>query len=145
MKRGDEPIVVEQTFHAPVEAVWNAITQVDLMRQWYFDNIPAFEARVGFETQFNVESEGRDFLHLWRVIEAVPNRKIAYTWRFEDYPGDADAVWELSEEGGGTRLTLTVNVREDFPEDVPEFTREACIAGWHFFLKGRLKEYLERA
>ena len=142
MKKDEEPIVVEETFAVPVTAVWDSITKVDLMRQWYFDNIPAFEPEVGFETRFNVESEGRSFLHLWRVKEVVPHRKITHSWKYQDYPGDSDAVWELFEEKGGTRLRLTIKVYEDFPDDIPELRRESCVAGWRYFINGRLKEYL---
>jgi len=135
---------VEQTFNATIEAVWNAITQIDLMRQWYFDNIPAFTAEVGFETQFNVHSQGRDFLHMWRVTEVVPLQMIAYTWKFANYPGDALVVFELSKQDRLTRLKLTCIVHEDFPEDIPEFTTESCIGGWEYFIKKSLKEYLEK-
>ena len=146
MRKDEEPIVAEETFDVPVETVWDAITKVDLMRQWYFDNIPAFEAEVGFETRFDVQSEGRNFLHIWRVKEAVPNRKLTYSWRFQEYPGDSDAVWELFEENGGTRLRLTIVVHEDFPdEDAPELRRDSCVAGWEYFINGRLKEYLAGA
>ena len=69
MRKEDEPIVVEQTFNASIETVWNAITDIDQMRQWYFENIPSFEPKVGFETQFNVQCQGRDFLHMWKVTE----------------------------------------------------------------------------
>ncbi|MEW5923638.1 MAG: SRPBCC domain-containing protein [Candidatus Zixiibacteriota bacterium] len=145
MKKEDDPIIVEQTFKVSADKVWKSITEIDLMRQWYFENIPSFRPEVGFETQFNVTSEGRNFLHMWRVTEVVPKRKIAYNWKFKEYPGDSFVVFELSGKGDSTRLKLTVNVTEDFPENIPEFTRESCIGGWEWFIKERLKEYLEKA
>jgi uncharacterized protein YndB with AHSA1/START domain len=145
MKKGDEPIITEQTFSASIETVWNAITEIDQMRQWYFDNIPAFEPEVGFETQFNVQSQERNFLHMWNVTEVVPQKKITYDWKFEEYPGESTAVFELFEQDGSTKLRLTVLIKESFPEDIPEFTAESCIAGWDFFLRKNLKEYLEKA
>jgi len=144
MKKGDPPIVVEQTFDARVEDVWKAITEIDLMRQWYFDNIPAFRPEVGFETQFSVTSEARDFQHMWRVTEVVPHQKIAYDWRYGNFPGDGFVVFELSRQGDLTSLTLTCHVRETFPDDIPEFRRESCIGGWEYFIQKSLKEYLER-
>jgi uncharacterized protein YndB with AHSA1/START domain len=144
MRKDDTPIVVDQTFDATIDTVWNAITQIDLMRQWYFENIPSFRPEVGFETQFNVKSEGRDFLHMWRVTEVIPLQRIAYDWKFADYLGDALVVFELSRQNNSTKLKLTCYVLESFPEDIPEFTRESCIGGWEFFIKKRLKEYLER-
>lgn len=144
MKASDEPIVVEQTFNADIDTVWKSITEVDLMRQWYFDNIPSFKPEVGLETQFTVSSQGRKFAHMWKVTEVVPGKKIAYDWSYENYPGDAFVVFELFELGSSTRLQLTCTVREDFPQDIPEFQRESGVAGWKYFIKKSLKEYLEK-
>lgn len=145
MMRPDEaPIIVEQRFTASVDAVWNAITDADEMRQWFFDNIPAFEPEVGFETQFTVTNEGRVFPHRWKVIEATPPEKIAYDWQYDNYAGDAVVTFELSAEGDGTRLKLTYTVLEDFSDDIPEFERESGLAGWRYFIQESLKAYVER-
>jgi uncharacterized protein YndB with AHSA1/START domain len=144
MKADEKPIVVEETFNATIDAVWRSITQLDLMKQWYFDNIPEFKPEVGFETQFNVKSQDRDFLHMWRVTEVVPMKKIAYDWKYDSYPGDAFVVFELTGQDYSTKLTLTCNVREDFPDDIPEFSRESCLAGWKYFISQNLKEFLKR-
>jgi len=142
MKKDDAPIIVEQLFDQPIDIVWNAITQIDLMRQWYFENIPAFNPEVGFETRFNVESQGRDFLHIWTVTEVVPLKKIAYDWKYDGYPGDSFVEFELFKHNNSTKLKLTHNVRESFPQDIPEFSRESGVQGWTFFITKRLKEFL---
>ena len=143
MKIDEEPVVVEQSFDASVETVWNAITVVVEMRQWYFDNIPAFDPRVGFETQFNIHNEGRDFLHLWKVLAVEPLKKLTYEWKFKGYAGDSFVTWELFKHDDSTTLRLTCTVLEDFSDDIPEFQRKSCLAGWRYFLRERLKEYLE--
>lgn len=143
MKAGEAPVVVEQILEVRKETVWRAITEIDLMRQWYFENIPDFKAEVGFETQFNVSSGDRNFPHKWHVTEVVPFERLLYDWSYDNYPGDAFVTWELFDEGNSTRLRLSVHVREDFPDDIPEFTRESCIAGWEYFIKERLKAYLD--
>jgi len=142
MKASDEPIIVEETFASPVESVWKSLTDIGLMRQWYFTNIPAFKPQVGFETQFNVQSEARNFFHKWKVIEVRPPKKIQYTWEFENYPGKSSATFDLAQHGDLTKLTLTVDTLEDFPDDIPEFTTESCVAGWKYFLHGRLRDFL---
>ena len=48
----NEPFVIERTYNAPVEKVWKAITDNDLMKQWYF-KIAAFKPEVGFEFSFD--------------------------------------------------------------------------------------------
>ncbi|MGD2271739.1 MAG: SRPBCC domain-containing protein [Desulfobacterales bacterium] len=143
MRKGDDPIIVEQFFNTSIESVWKAITNVDQMRQWYFENIPSFKPEVGFETQFNVQSQDRNFLHMWKVTEVIPQRLIRYNWKFEGYQGDSYVVFELFKENNLTKLQLTAQVLEDFPEDIPEFKRESCVGGWTYFIKKSLKEFLE--
>lgn len=143
-KKTDEPVIVEQVYPVPPERVWQAITQLDEMRQWYFEVLPDFKPEKGFRTQFTITNEGRRFTHLWEVTEVVPLEKITYLWRFKEYPGEGAVTFELREEGGGTRLRLTNVVTEDFPDNIPEFARESCKAGWEYFLHGNLKAYLEK-
>lgn len=142
MKKTDPPIVVKQIFYSPIEIVWEAITELEKMHQWYFENIPSFKPEVGFKTQFNIQSGERNFLHKWLVLEVIPNKLIKYNWKYEAYPGDSNVTFELFDENDYTKLILTVDILEDFPEDIPEFKRESCIGGWEYFIKDRLKNYL---
>lgn len=143
MKASDNPVVVEQSFNTTPEKIWQAITEHDEMIQWYFDNIPEFKAEVGFKTQFNIHNEGRDFLHLWNVIEVEPLKKISYGWKFEGYKGDSFVTFEIFDKGETTKIRLTATVTEDFDDNIPEFKRESCIGGWQYFIQQRLKEFLE--
>jgi len=145
MKKSDKPIIVEHTFNVSLETLWNAITQLKEMQKWYFENIPAFEPKVGFKTQFNIQNEGRNFLHLWEVTEAVPLKIIKYNWNYMGYSGDSFVAFELFKEGDLIHLKLTHTITKSFPDDVPEFKRESCVAGWTFFINERLKDYLEKS
>ncbi len=144
MKSTDPPIVLEQTYRATREQVWEAITEPEQMRQWFFQAIPDFKAEVGFETEFEVQAESRSFPHQWRVTEVEPLRKLMYNWRYNTYPGDSYVVFELFEEAQQARLRLTAVITEDFPEDIPEFTRESCIGGWTYFIQNSLAVFLEK-
>lgn len=143
MKKEEDPVVVEQSFHTSIDSVWKALTDVNRMRQWFFDNIPAFKPEVGFETQFNVQSESRDFLHMWKVVEVVPQKLIKLNWKYDGYPGDSFVLFEIFNEGNWSKLRLTAQVLEDFPDDIPEFKRESCSGGWTYFINRRLKEFLK--
>lgn len=145
MKTTDEPIILTETYNAPASRVWRAITDVSEMRQWYIDNIPDFQAQVGFETKFLIVHEGRKFPHHWTVTQVDEGKRLAYDWVIEGYPGRSTSVWELMEAGGSTKLTLDCKVLEDFPGDIPEFKRESGVAGWTYFLKESLKRYLENS
>lgn len=143
MKATDPPFTLVIDYNQPIDKVWSALTDQWHMIQWYFEQIPAFEAQVGFKTEFIVVNEGRTFTHQWEVTEVVPGEKITYTWNFPEYPGFSRTTFELETlSNDQTRLHFTDVITEDYPPDVPEFTWESCKGGWDYFLRQRLKEYL---
>ena len=144
MTANSEPIIVQEIFKTSVATLWKSITNVNEMRQWFFENIESFEAEVGFQTKFNVQSPERSFLHLWTITEVEPLKKIVYNWKYEGYSGNSFVYFELFEEKNRTKLRLTAKITEDFPTDIPEFKTENCQQGWEFFIKLRLKEFIEK-
>ena len=145
MKTTDPPVTVTEIFLTSSKKVWGALTDPDEMVQWFFENIPDFKAEVGFKTEFPVVSEGRTFTHTWTVLEVVPGKKITYNWTYPEYPGDANVTFELTAIPEGAQLDFSMEILEDFPDEIPEFRRESCEAGWDYFLRGQLKNYLEPA
>lgn len=143
MKTSD-PIIVKQTLNAPVKEVWEALTVLDKMRQWYFDNIPDFKAEAGFKTQFEVQSDTRSFQHKWEVLDVQPEKSIKYSWQFEGIEGLGYVTFAIQPQAEGTLLTLTNTGLESFPDNIPEFTPESCRAGWEYFIQGNLKEYFTK-
>ncbi|MBI3220811.1 MAG: SRPBCC domain-containing protein [Bacteroidetes bacterium] len=139
----NEHIIVEQDYNASLDRVWIAITDSEQMKQWFFENINTFKAEVGFETQFDVQSHDKIYLHLWKVTEVQPRKKIIYNWKYGGYSGNSYVIWELSPGNNLTKLKLTHEGQETFPQDNPDFKRESCIEGWNFFICKRLKEFLE--
>jgi len=142
MKRNEKPIIVEELFDRDLESVWNAITEAEQMRKWFFEEIPVFKPVVGFEVEFNVDTGSKSFLHQWKITKVIPRKLIEYNWKYGGYSGDSFVSFELIQKNDSTKLKLTHVVTEDFQEDVPEFERESGIAGWQYFIKKRLKNYL---
>ena len=136
-----DAVVIERTFNAPVAKVWNALTDVDQMRQWYFD-LKEFKAEVGFEFEFVVEHEGSRYHHLCKVTEVIPQKKIAYAWRYKGEPGNSLVTFELSAEGDKTRLKLTHSGIETFPK-TPAYARKNFEAGWTAIIGTELKKFVE--
>jgi uncharacterized protein YndB with AHSA1/START domain len=139
----EEPIIVERTFNAPVEKVWKAITDKEEMKKWYFD-LPDFKPQVGLEFQFLAGDEKKKWLHLCKITEVIPNKKIAYTWSYDGYDGNTFVTFELFPEGEKTRLRLTHYGIEIFPADVPELKKENFAAGWTEIIGTSLKNFLGR-
>jgi uncharacterized protein YndB with AHSA1/START domain len=137
-----EPVVIDRTLNAPVERVWNALTDVDQMRQWYF-NLKEFKAKVGFEFEVVVEHEDNRYHHLCRVAEVIPKRRIAYTWRYKGVPGDSLVTFELSAQADTTRLKLTHSGIETFPK-TPAYARKNFEAGWTQIVHSELRQFVEQ-
>lgn len=138
----NQPVIAEQTYDVSRQDLWKAITERDQMVRWFFDAIPDFKPVAGFATQFNIKAGERDFLHLWKITEAIPEEKIVYDWRYEGYPGVGTVTFELFDEGSGSRLRVTNEGVESFPQDVPEFSPEMCQAGWEYLLQESLANHL---
>jgi uncharacterized protein YndB with AHSA1/START domain len=136
-----DAIVIERTFNASIERVWQALTDVDQMRQWYFD-LKDFKPQVGFEFEFVVEHEGNIYHHLCKVTEVIPQKKIAYTWRYKGKPGDSLVTFELFSDCDTTRLKLTHTGIETFPK-TPAYARKNFETGWTAIIGSELKQFVE--
>ncbi|MEQ9076241.1 MAG: SRPBCC domain-containing protein [Sandaracinaceae bacterium] len=136
------PIVTERTIDAAPVMVWRAISDGDVMPRWFFEPIEEFRPEVGFETRFTISVAKQDFVHVWRVTEAEPERRLSYTYDFAGYDGHALVTWELEPAGAATRVTVTHRGLHTFPSHVDAFSREACAGGWVYFLD-RLQAHLE--
>jgi len=136
-----DAVIVERTLNAPVANVWKALTDVDQMREWYFA-LEDFKPEVGFEFDFIVEHEGNSYHHLCRITEVVPQKRIAYTWRYKGEPGDSLVTIELSPDGAKTRLKLTHAGLETFPK-TPAYARKNFEQGWTAIIGTELKQFVE--
>ena len=138
----DIPVVVTEIFEAPADKVWFALTNKSAFDKWYF-KINDFEPVVGFEFEFY----GGSYLHQSRITEIIPNKIIAYTWKYPMYEGDSVVRFKLEEIedilGNQTKLILTHEGVETFPPDDPNFSRASFEAGWKEIISISLKNYIE--
>ncbi|MEP6701016.1 MAG: SRPBCC domain-containing protein [Bacteroidota bacterium] len=139
-----EPLIVERTYNASVESVWQAMTDKDQMKQWYFV-LEAFKPEVGFEFQFDANDKDLVYRHLCKVTEVIVGKKLSYSWRYEGFDGMSHVTFELFDEKGKTRVKLTHEGLETFPTDRPGFARESFAEGWNQILSKSLKEFVEKA
>jgi uncharacterized protein YndB with AHSA1/START domain len=136
------PFVIERTYNAPAEKVWQAITDRDKMEQWYF-KMEEFKPEVGFEFKFNGGPPDQVFVHACVIIEVIPGKKLVHSWRYEGLQGASLVTWELFPEGLQTRVKLTHTGLETFPQE-PDFVRENFVEGWTHILGTSLAEYLAK-
>lgn len=107
-------LTLHRTIEAPVETVYAAWTDPDVMRRWFAPGDLAVaravaEAEVG--GTFLVEMRGAEGeKHVTRGVyrEVVPNRRLVHTWQWEDSDVESLVTVELEPASAGTtRLTLT--------------------------------------
>ena len=137
------PLVVEKKINAPVSKVWQAITDVKQMNEWYFP-IPAFEPVVGFSFNFTAGADNEEYLHLCKVTEVEFEKKLSYTWQYEVDPALTEVTFELFPEGSATIVRITHKGLDKLTIDNPNFKRESFEKGWTAIFGKMLPGYLEK-
>jgi uncharacterized protein YndB with AHSA1/START domain len=135
---------IERIFKANIKEVWRAITEKDLMKQWYFD-LPEFKAEVGFTFEFTGGEEGgKQYLHRCVITEVIIEKKLTHTWSYVGYEGTSYLTYELFAEGDDTKLILTHAGIETFPSDNSDFAFANFEQGWNYIVDTALKNFLEK-
>lgn len=138
-----EPIVITVQLNAPLFKVWNAITDNEALKKWYFQ-IEEFRPEPGFKFEFLGGDEQNQYVHLCEVKEVIPLKKLSYTWNYEGYAGSTLVSFELEPEGTHkTKIKVTHDGLESLG-DSPQFARKNFVAGWTEILNTMLKEYIEK-
>ena len=107
-------LTLHRTINAPVETVYAAWTDPEVMRRWFAPGdlaVARAVAEVEVGGTFLIEMRGADGEnHITRGVyrEVVPNRRLVHTWRWEGSDVESLITIELEpESAGATRLTLT--------------------------------------
>ncbi|MGZ3754626.1 MAG: SRPBCC family protein [Mucilaginibacter sp.] len=137
----NEPFVIERTYKAPINTVWEAITDKDKMKEWYFA-LQEFKPEVGFEFTFTGGTEENQYLHLCKITEVIPGKKLSHTWKYDGYTGESLVTFELFDKGEETTLRLTHAGLETFPP-IKDFAKTNFEQGWTYIIGKSLLEYLE--
>ena len=127
--------------YASPEVVFRAISDPNELTNW-FPDAAILEPKIGgtFKFSFYKDSNRRrqkcdsDASPEGKVIEFIPNKKLAYSWKHKSVPNFPDTVvtWELEPIGKNrTRLTLT---HSGFTGKETEQGIDEHIMGWSYFL-----------
>jgi uncharacterized protein YndB with AHSA1/START domain len=108
-----QDIVVDEVFPHAAETVWKALTSAKLIGRWLMPPT-GFEAIEGKRFTFQTTPGGAwDGVIHCRVLEVVPNRRLAYAWKGGDErntgygaPLDTVVTWSLTPVEAGTRIRL---------------------------------------
>ena len=116
LKRGNLEIRKSIIIEAPPEVVFKAISNPKELTRWFPDEAimePKVEALVRFVTLKEIHPEwnlDKDYIMEGTVKEFVPNKRLSYTWKYNDIPDfpETTVVWELEQiDSNKTKVNLT--------------------------------------
>lgn len=92
--------------NASPEAVFEALTDSKELTNW-FPDAATLEPKIGGKTKFSFYKDSArscnnrtgDSFNEGKILEFVPNKKLAYTWRWTDIPDFPETIvtWELEQ------------------------------------------------
>ena len=129
-------LTLHRVVDAPVEAVYAAWTEPEMLRRWLAPGnatVVRAVAEVAVGGTFLVEmrgADGRRWLTRGLYREVVPHRRLVHTWRWEGSEIETLVTVEFEPESAGrTRLTLTHSrFAEDEVRDEHEQGWSGCLA-----------------
>lgn len=139
-----KPIQISTTINAPVEKVWEAIIEPDLIRQW-FVGVDTDKIEDGTSFQF-VELFGvEQVVHEALVLELVENSILRHTWTYPELSQWSSTVnWDLESVNGQTKVIVTHEGIHHIAQDIPELTPLRVYNFWDRALNKYLKVFVER-
>ena len=130
------------TINAPTSRVWDALTQPDLIKQYLFGTQVTTDWRVGSPITYEGIWEGKAYKDKGEILQIEPGKLLVSTfWSalagLPDVPENYQTVrYELSAEGGGTRLTITQD------NNATQEDANHSAQNWNMVLEG-MKKILE--
>jgi uncharacterized protein YndB with AHSA1/START domain len=141
----------EVVIDAPVERVWELVTEAEHLGRWFADAGAEVELRPGGAMALHWAEHGTA---RGRIEAVEPQRRFGFRWApFQDPRGgdptegnSTQVEFTLSAEGDGTRLRVVESgfERLDTSEEVRRANLEENTEGWRMEL-GELQEYAARA
>jgi uncharacterized protein YndB with AHSA1/START domain len=129
---------------APIERVWNAITQADQMLEWFGTRVE-IDFREGGLLVFGWD----DDVNIGRIETIRKPHEFVYRWRsytsdintpLDDLPSTL-VRFTLEEHKGGTRLTMKETGFAAFPPELYKTSLAGNTSGWKVELS-ELEDYL---
>ena len=103
---------LQATLNAPLEKVWEALTNPEIVKQYFFGTELLTDWKVGSPIVFQGEWEGQKYTDKGEVLEYEHNKKLLYSYlsswsEKEDLPENYLCVgYEVKADGTNTSLSI---------------------------------------
>ena len=131
------------TIEAPLQEVWNAITDPDVIERWFFGVKTETDWKPGSPIVHRGDWKGKPYEDKGEIVRIEPPTLLVHT-HWSDVSGRPDTpenyeevTWSLSERNGSTDLTVA---ERNLPSDEAKAMSEQS---WRTVLEN-LKSLLER-
>ncbi len=100
------------TIAAPASRVWDALTNPELIKQYFFGTQAVSDWKEGSTLEFKGVWEGKTYLDKGVILKSQPGKLFQYTYyssfsNLPDAPENYSNIsYELDEENGETALTI---------------------------------------
>ncbi len=98
---------------APVEKVWDALTNPEMVKKYFFGSDLDTDWKVGSPIFWRGDYEGKGYVDKGHVLEYEANRRLSFSYlsswaQMEDKPENyLMVIYEVSPVEEGTRLVIT--------------------------------------
>jgi len=113
-----EPLRIERIFAAPIEAVFDAWTSVDVLRRWWpagrdWETVVAeAEVRVGGQLRLVIRTpSGQIYGGEGRYTQVRPPERLSFSWQWDDPAGRPTQLIDLTftDNADGTTTVVLIN------------------------------------
>ena len=105
-------IQYKTTINAPIEKVWDALTNPEIVKQYFFGTELITNWKVGEDIVFQGEWEGQKYQDKGELLEYEHNKRLAYSY-LSNWSGKEDkpenylwVCYEVKTDGINTELTI---------------------------------------
>lgn len=131
------------TINAPAAAVWDALINPNLIKQYMFGTIAASDWKMGSTVTYRGEWEGKPYEDRGVILEMEPEKRIVMDYSSSFSGGTEDPkshrIITYTLESTGDQTVLTV-VQDNNPDAA---ATEESTRNWQYILGG-LKKLLEK-
>jgi uncharacterized protein YndB with AHSA1/START domain len=136
-------VIIEAVFDESKQKIWQAITQPEAMKVWYFD-INNFKLEENAVFSFYEEGEKKEYFHECKILQIIPEALLQHTWTHpQQSKGSSTLTWNIeSISSNKTKVTLTHIGLDSFADAGAAFAPENFEMGWNALVKTNLRNYL---
>ncbi len=126
---------------APIDKVWNALTNPEMVKQYFFGSNQETNWNVGSKVLWTGEYDGTTYFDKGVVLEYLPNKKLSYSYLsswsgLDDKPENYLLVsYEVTPTESGTELIIS---QSNYDEEKAKHSSE----NWKIVVDG-LKNLIE--